>query len=294
MPENLRAERQRWTTWHLAIAGILLLLTFYVTSDSWADSFRMAWRDEETSYVLAAPLVIAWLAWVRRGRVRYCEPGGSLVGLAIMALGWFLWSYGYWHRVMTLWRGGPVVLLAGCAVCIFGSRALYHFLPAFAAMIFLIPVTPYRRYHLAMPLQTVTAQLTQRVCDLLGIYVDRSGNLLMINGVDVAVAEACNGMRMVLTLFLVCYVLAFTAPLKPYGRAMILIAAPLVAIVANVLRLVPTVWVFGNASGQAAHTFHRISGWVMLLVAFLVLRGALGLLRWARLRVVHYALATSS
>ena len=35
------------------------------------------------------------------------------------------------------------------------------------------------------------AAATQTICDLTGMYVDRSGNLLSINGVDVTVAEAC-------------------------------------------------------------------------------------------------------
>src|SRR5947209_2305717 len=101
----------------------------------------------------------------------------------------------------------------------------------------------------------------------LGWNVDRSGNLLSINGVDVTVAEACNGMRMVLTLFLVCYVVAFTMKLRTWVRLLILAAAPLVAIVSNVLRLVPTVWMFGHTSVAAAERFHDVSGWVMTVLS---------------------------
>ena len=50
-------------------------------------------------------------------------------------------------------------------------------LPALVACVFLVPISPYGRYHVAVPLQNVTAQVTQFVCDLLGINVDRSGNL---------------------------------------------------------------------------------------------------------------------
>ena len=108
--------------------------------------------------------------------------------------------------------------------------------------------------------------------------VDRSGNLLSINGVEVTIAEACNGIRMVLTLFMVCYVVAFTLRLRPYVRIFLLVASPIVAIVSNVARLVPTVWMFGHKPQETAERFHDISGWVMTFISFLLLMGFFRLL----------------
>src|SRR5436305_9324173 len=93
----------------------------------------------------------------------------------------------------------------GAFVSVIGFEASFKLAPALIAAGFLVPVDPNGRYHVALPLQTITAQAAQQVCDVLGIYVNRSGNLLSINGVDVTIAEACNGMRMLLTLFMVCY-----------------------------------------------------------------------------------------
>jgi exosortase len=150
--------------------------------------------------------------------------------------------------------------------------------PAFLATIFLVPISPTGRYQIALPLQVATAQSTQVVCDVLGIYVNRAGNLLSINGVDVTIAEACNGMRMVITLIMVCYVVAFTSPMPNPVRALLLLLSPLAAIVANVVRLVPTVWMFGHTTTEKAEAFHAAAGWVMTVVAFLVLMGLARLL----------------
>ena len=95
-----------------------------------------------------------------------------------------------------------------------------------------------------------------RVSEVIGLDVIRNGNLLTVNGMDVAVVEACNGMRMVFTLFLASYVFAFVTPLRGYVRFLILAACPLTAVICNVIRLVPTVWMFGlygKKSGVAAH-----------------------------------------
>jgi exosortase/archaeosortase family protein len=81
-------------------------------------------------------------------------------------------------------------------------------------------------------------------------------------------------MRMILTLFMVCYLVAFTLPLRAHLRVLLLLASPVVAVVSNVLRLVPTVWLFGHASAETAETFHTASGWGMTVLAF-------GVLMWA-------------
>jgi exosortase/archaeosortase family protein len=75
-------------------------------------------------------------------------------------------------------------------------------------------------------------------------------------------------------------------------RVLILVLSPITAILCNVLRLIPTVWVFGHASPDTASRFHDIGGWVMLVFAFLGLMGMVKVLRWAMLPVTHFHLAT--
>jgi exosortase len=263
----------------LGWAAALAVGAVAVTFDAWRDAWRIGQTDEECSYVLLAPIVIGWLVWVRRGRLHNCPIRGGWLGLLIGLAGWLIFWRGYVTDPV-IWRAGAVVMAVGAVIAALGVDVLRRAAPAIVACAFLIPVDPTGRYRLAGPLQIVTARGTQQVCDLLGIAVERSGNLLSVNGVDVTVAEACNGMRMIMTLFMVCYVVAFTLPLRPWLRALVLLASPLVAIVSNVVRLVPTVWMFGHSSIRRAEAFHDISGWVMTVVSFLVLMGLAQGMRW--------------
>ena len=86
------------------------------------------------------------------------------------------------------------------------------FWPAFLVLVFLVPVPGFLRQELALPMQTITAQATQSVAELFGMNVERWGNTLAVNGTQIAVAEACNGMRMVFTLILVSFTFAFITP----------------------------------------------------------------------------------
>jgi exosortase len=252
------------------ILGLALsLVSLLVLHRAWADIARLGLRDEELSYVLLAPVVIAWLAVVRRGHLPVCRRRGEWVGLLILCAGWVLYTYGYWDDKV-LWRAGAVIVAVGAFLSATGWDVLVNFAPALAACLFLIPIGTNGRYHFAMPLETVTAAAAQNLCDLVGMSVERTGNLLSINGVGVTIAEACNGMRMMITLLMVCYVVAFSVRVKWTLRFAVLAASPLVAVLANSLRLVPTVWMYGYASAEKAEVFHEVGGWVMTFVTCFV------------------------
>jgi exosortase/archaeosortase family protein len=121
--------------------------------------------------------------------------------------------------------------------------------------------------------------------------VTRSGNMLGVNGSDIEIAEACNGLRMMFVLGIAVFALAFGSPMRGYARLLLLLATPFAAVACNVVRLVPTVWVYGYHPLSFATTFHDVSGWVTLGAAYLILLGIIRLLRWALVPVTAYTLA---
>ena len=169
---------------------------------------------------------------------------------------------------------------------------LFRFLPAFAVLVFLVPVPGMIRQQIALPLQTWTAQIAQICLEVLGVETELSGNVLRINDVPVTIADACNGMRMVFPLILVSYAFSFGLPLRNSVRFTVLLFSPVAAIVCNVIRTVPTIWLYGNQPERIAKSFHDVGGWVMLPIAFVLLLGIIKLLRWAMLPVTRFPLAS--
>lgn len=273
------------------LCALLSVVAVFATLEAWTDIFRIAIADEEQSHVLLVPIVSAWLFGVRAGRFRHYHPVGKLAGPAIVALGWAMSFVGYHYSVQSFWHAGAVVVLVGVAVSCLGINFLLRFFPAFAVLIFLVPVPGSIRMALAGPLQTATAATTQVLLETFGVPVERSMNLLTINGHDVAVAEACNGMRMVFALVLVSYTFAFNMPLRTGVRIIILLASPVAALVCNIIRLLPTVLLYGYGSTRVADLFHDVGGWIMLPIAFGMLMGIMKLFRWALLPVGRFNLA---
>ncbi len=290
---NRLLRSDRWTWAHVAAAAVMAVLGVAVTWNAWVDIFHIATTDEEADHVLLVPLVALWMLWARRVRFRYCRPSFTLLGPIIVAIGWIIRSYGFYYGVLSFWHGGSVLVVLGCVVSVLGKHAIFRFIPVVAVLVFLVPVPGEIRLRVALPLQNWTAHIEQLVFQVLGMgaRVVRSGNQLLFNGKPVNIIEKCNGLRMVFGLILVSYAFSFSLPLRNSVRFLILIASPFAAILCNLIRILPTVWVYGIASQSTAERFHLYSGWLMLVIALLMLLGILRVLRWAMIPVMRFTLA---
>ena len=96
---------------------------------------------------------------------------------------------------------------------------------------------------------------------------------------------------MVFSLIMVGFAFCFAMPLRNYIRALILLISPLAAIFCNVIRIIPTIWMFGYMP-QYAQRFHEFAGWAMLPLAFTMLYGLIRTLQWALIPVNEYTLAS--
>ena len=290
VPKSFRTDRL--TQWHLLAAIVLGALGVVATWGAWADIYTLASKDEEYSHIFLVPVVALAMVMVRRMRMRHCRPSGMVIGVLLVAIGWLTWSYGYYHARQALWHLGAVVIVLGCMLSVLGKNVIFRFFPAIAVLIFLVPVPGRLRQQIALPLQAWTARTAQTGLEICGVETEVSGNTLSINGRPVTVAEACNGLRMVFPLLLVSYAFSFALPLRNSVRFFVLLASPLVAIFCNVLRTVPTIWLYGNRSREMADAFHEWSGWAMLLISFLLLLGIIKALKWAMLPLTRFHLAS--
>lgn len=287
-------QRYGWGVKHVILITVLVAASIFATLTQWQDIALIAFKDEESSHIFLVIPIAAWLVWIRRIRFRRCRPRASWVGPLMILAGYILASLSYTGEFQAGWHGGAVLMLVGAITTVVGTQVIANFTPAVMILVLLVPIPGNIRLAIAGPLQNATARVTTVVLETLGFYVERSGNLVNINDMPVAVAEACNGMRMVFALILVSYAFAFSVPLRNSVRLMVLILSPIAAIICNVLRLAPTVVLYGNASQNVADGFHDMAGWLMLPVAFLMLLGITRALRWALVPTYRFTLATQS
>lgn len=277
-----------WRTTDAILLVGLALIAIVAAWPAWADIFSIGWSDQEQSHVLLALPVALWLVWIRRARLINTRPAWSLAGPAVILGAWLLGDYGLETSRDLFWHLSALLLVIGAALTVVGPRVLWRFAVPAVALLALMPIPASIRMQIAQPLQEISAVCAKYLLEIAGVPVTRSGNMLVLNGHPVVIAEACNGMRMVAALGVVAYTFAFSIPAKPAVRALLLALSPLLAVIVNIIRLMPTVLFYGYASDGFAQLFHDVSGWLMMLVALGVLWSFMRLLKWMELPVLNY------
>lgn len=270
----------------------LVAVSVLVALPAWRDIISVAVDREDQSHILLAIPVAIWLGIVRADRLRFCAAEPSWLGVVACLGGILISEVGFRTGVDILWHGGALVSVVGAVLSVVGLATVRRFLPSVLALGFLLPVPGRLRSAIAIPLQEISARVTEVFLDLLNFPITRSGNILTINEQAVAVAEACNGMRMVGSLALVTFAFAFSIPMRNRVRLALLAISPVIALLVNIIRLIPSTLMYGYAGKNSADLFHDLSGWGVLALALLILWGVLQLMRWLEIRTVNFAVRT--
>lgn len=270
----------------------MLAVTAWLHRQPLMDMVAIGVRDEEQSHIFLAPFIAAWLLWLRRTRLRHVMVQPSLIGPVVAAIGWIVSWWGFEYGYQIAWHSGALMSLLGVVLAFTGLTPLYLFAPVFVCALFVLPVPGEIRQKLTLPLQDLATTVTHATLEFIGIVAIKSGNMLVVNGERVAIGEACNGMRMVFALSLVVYAFAFSTPLRQGTRLLLVLLSPGLAIVCNVIRLVPTAIIFGHGGNMdVAQSFHDMAGWIMLPIALLMLMAILRTIRWLDFPVAQMRLA---
>lgn len=286
-PQTLVA-RHGWSTSRFAMMGLLVAAAVWACLPAWQDIFHQALRRSDAGYILLVLPVAGYLFWIRRSRVKFvrCRPSawGTAIAVAGLALCWF----GDERDVQVARHLGAIVTAVGAIIAMTGLEALRQFGAVGLTLLFLLPVPGSIRTRIAGPLQDGATAFTDTVLNLIGVASHRAGSVLTIHDTQIAVGEACDGMRMVFALVLVVFAFVFSVPFRPATRLLLIALSPLVALVCNIVRLVPTALVYGFAAPATAEQVHDVAGWLMLPLSLVLLLGVVRLMRWLDLPVFRW------
>ncbi|MGA0287651.1 MAG: exosortase/archaeosortase family protein [Phycisphaerales bacterium] len=279
-----------WSRRHVLLLVSMLAAVVWWGWSALEDIAMFAVGQEDNGYIILAPLVAAYLTWLRRSRLQFIRYRPNLVGPAIVAVGLFASNWGDANGIQLFWHAGVLVAMFGCVYSMTGWEILRQFGPAVIATMLVIPVPGRVRESLAGPAQEFSVVTAHAVLQLLGFETTRAGSVITIAGEPVAVGEACNGMRMVFALGLVVFAFVFSVPFSTSTRLVLIAMAPIVALLCNIVRLVPTSIAYGWLDPVVAEQVHDVGGWLMLPLALLMLIGIVRLMKWLDLPVMNWRL----
>jgi exosortase len=238
--------------------------------------------DENYSHgFLIFPLAL-WFAWDRRHRASAVPVRPSRWGLA-GAMGSLLMLFaGVLGAELFLTRIAMLGMLASAVVFLFGWGHLRVMAFPIGFLLLMVPLPGIVFNQIAFPLQLIASQAGQLTLGALDIPVMRQGNLIILAETRLEVAEACSGIRSLVSLLALGLVYGYFSDLGPWSRALLAVMTVPVAIVANALRVAGTGFAahyYGPAAAEGF--FHAFSGWLVFAVAFAMLVVVDRVVRWA-------------
>ncbi len=175
------------------------------------------------------------------------------------------------------WVGGVVLLLAG-------RKVFWWSLPSIAFLWFMVPL-PYRvERWLSLPLQGAATKLSCWILQALGQPALAEGHVIFLGDHRLEIEQACSGLRIFVGIVALAFAYVIVARRAWWERALLLLSAVPIALLANAARIVATGLLYQYVSGEAARKFsHDGAGWVMILLA----AGMFGLVLWYLCRLVQ-------
>ncbi len=265
--------------WLVALAAVIAAFVYcYWTTI--LDLFKEWQVNDNYSVGMLVPVAALYLIWQEREGLRKIEIKPCWFGLLPIVLAYFARDFGLRDLYESAERYALVLTIVGVVMLLAGWRV---FLKLFWVMGFLFLMVPFPgKIHnlISGRLQEQATSGAVFVLELFGTAVTHEGNVLVLNGeTQVAVAEACSGLRMLTAFIVVGCVLAYVVNRPRWQKIVLVISTIPVAILCNLIRLVVTAWLYTLFSSQLAERFfHDFAGWTMMPLAILILAGELWLM----------------
>jgi exosortase len=250
------------------VLGALLVVYWPVIT-----SLVEAWStDDNYSHGFFIVPLALYFAWERRSAIAAASIRPSWLGAAMVGVSLLLLIGGLLGAELFLTRISLLGAIAGAVLFLFGWPMMRVLLFPLAFMLLMIPLPAIVFNKIAFPLQLLASNVGESAISWLDIPILREGNVLILANAKLEVAEACSGIRSLVSLFTLGIVFGYFVDHRWWVRSVIALSAIPVAILANGLRVA--------SAGVAAHNFgmagveglfHEFSGWVVFVLAFLMM-----------------------
>ncbi len=258
------SEPRRESVWK-KLAGwrtaILLILIAWLYAPIAGRLVHQWWTDPNFSHGFFVPAFSAYVVWQDRVRLAALRRTPSMWGLPIILLSVFLLLLGVFGAELFLSRISLVILIAGMVIFFLGWEMLGGLLFPLLFLILMVPIPAIVFNQITFPLQILASKLAAWSLPFCGVPVLREGNVINLPAMPLEVADACSGIRSLLSVLS-----------RVFGMA------DFCGFVAH------AVWapsVFESSLGQTYREGARMSSQWRFLIAVVVL-GSTGLLLHAR------------
>jgi exosortase len=257
---------QSWAPWipYVLIALIVTAIYYQVVGKLVLDWYS---NPDFSHGFLVVPFAL-YVLWDKRKvlhdtPIRQTWSGVWLIVAAILVL--FMGVYG---AELFLSRLSLVMLLGGIVWTLCGRAMLREVRFAILVLLLAIPIPAVLFNQITFPLQLLASRMASSLLPLFGVPVLRDGNIIQLPSMQLEVAEACSGIRSLMSLFAIAIFYGYFLERNTWRRVILALASIPIAVFANAARIVGTgLCVQYWNPDKAVGFFHEFSGWLMFLIS---------------------------
>ncbi len=229
-------------------------------------------HDDNYSHGFLIVPIALYFAWERRERLLGAERQPSSLGLVVLIGSIVTLLAGILGAELFLTRVSIVGVVTGCVLYVLGWKHLRILTLPIAFLLLMIPIPAIIFNQIAFPLQLLASRFGETALTAWNIPVLREGNVIVLANTSLEVAEACSGIRSLVSLLTLGIIYSYFTDERPWVRVAVTLSTIPIAIVSNGLRVAGVGVAAHYFGGEVATGFvHTFSGWVLFVVAFVFL-----------------------
>lgn len=269
VPERMASRPIRLGNWYTAT---LLILGVWLYAPVLVRLAYQWWIDPNFSHGFFVPAFSAFVLWQNRARLRAIQPQPSIWGLPVVVISLAMLLVGTFGAELFLSRLSLILLLAGAVIFFVGWTMLRAVLFPLCFLLLMIPIPSIAFSQITLPLQMLASKLAAGTLPICGVPVLREGNIINLPAMPLEVAQACSGIRSLMSLTTLAIMYGYLVERRVWVRVALALASIPIAVAANGLRIVGTGLIVQYWDPEKAEGFfHLFSGWLVFVVSLLML-----------------------
>jgi exosortase len=266
LPQANRPSASSRLDWlpYIAITILLVVLYYRVGVKLVYDWYTIP----DYSHGFLVPLFAAFLIWDKRKVLKATPIKQTWSGIVLVVFSIMVLILGVYGVELFTARISFILLMTGLIATFFGWAMVRQLRFPLLVLLLAIPFPAILFNRITFPLQLLASRIASDILSFLGVPTLHEGNVIELPVMKLEVAEACSGIRSLMSLFTLAVFYGYFLEKTTTRRVLLALASIPIAVTANVARIVGTgLCVQYWDPDKALGFFHEFSGWVMFVVS---------------------------
>lgn len=266
--------------WEFLVLLASLLYVLWPMLQAWWSNWNA--DDSYYSHGPLVPLIVAFMVWTNRRALARTKNSPSWWGFVLVICACPVHVLSILLGVKALFPFSFYLILTGLILMLWGRFVLKAVLTPLAFLITMIPFAEWSLEAMTAKAQLLSAAVAEQFLRISGYNVIRYGN--QIDSMDLPhpllIGSPCSGLRLLISLITFSWFFTYVIDGPRWKKMVLMLFSVPLAVFINSLRITMIGYAgFWTGSGEAMTTFHDYSGYIGLLICFVILFGVARLMR---------------